>query len=1275
MASVASAPSATEWLVGGGEMGELIRSRDWSTTPLGPVERWPQSLRSAVSILLPSRAQICLFWGPELVAIYNDAYRPTMGIKHPWALGRPGREVFSEIWEDVLCPLLERVLRKGEAFWASDHPFFLERRGYAEETYFDISYDPVRDETGGVGGVFCIVAETTGRVIGERRLKTLRELGRRGMQAQSVGDVYSEAAAVLAGAAKDVPFALFYEWDAERRIARRAALAGMPPSSAAAPFEIAADGGAPWPIAQASAGDVALEAQALEAFGPLPGGPWPEPARRAVVLPVAMPAQPPFGFLVAGVSPRLEFDEAYRDYLRLLASAVSSGIANALTLETERKRVAALAQLDRAKTAFFSNVSHEFRTPLTLLLGPIEEELARAAEMGEASRRRMEMAHRNAVRLLKLVNTLLDFSRIEAGRVQARFEPVDLSACTAELASNFRSACERAGIELRVRCPSLAQPVFVDRDMWEKVVLNLVSNAFKFTFEGRIEVEVDVAGGRPRLVVRDTGIGIAAEELPRVFDRFHRVEGARSRTHEGSGIGLALVQELVRMHGGEIGVESEPGRGTTFTVTLRFGSAHLPAGRIGTRPSEKSASTGIAAAFVEEALAWLGEGKPPELPAPLLDPLPEAQGERILVVDDNADMRDYVARLLAPRWRVSTAVDGAEALEMIEREPFDLVITDVMMPRLDGFELVRRLRLDARFATLPVMMLSARAGEEARIEGLEAGADDYVVKPFGARELVAQVRSQLAILRARRAVAEERERLLESERMARKEAQLQREHLHSLFMQAPNPIAILRGPGHVIDLANPPMCHVWGRAHEDVIGRPILDALPEAREQIFPNLLDGVLRTGVPYVGKEAPFTRRVGEKAETLYFNFVYSPLRGVDEDIQGILVIAFDVTDEVHSRRQIEDLRARAEEANRTKDQFLAMLGHELRNPLSPIVSALRLLRMRGVEGAEIDILERQSRHLTRMVDDLLDVSRITRGKIDLRRRTVEIAEVVEKAMETAQPMIEARRHPVAIEVAREGLCVDADPERLAQAVSNLLTNAAKYSEPGAPIAVRAHAREGRLRLAVIDRGMGIAPEMIDRVFDLFVQQPQTIARSGGGLGLGLAIVRNLVQMHGGTVSARSEGVGRGSEFAIELPLVERPEQLPARRSPAPAPASAVTKPRRILLVDDNVDAASTLGEALRLQGHTVETAHDAAGAIAAARAFRADLALIDIGLPDLNGYELAKRLRALYRDEGLRLVAVTGYGLEADRRRAEEAGFDQHFVKPIDFGRLEAMLGALE
>ena len=457
---------------------------------------------------------------------------------------------------------------------------------------------------------------------------------------------------------------------------------------------------------------------------------------------------------------------------------------------------------------------------------------------------------------------------------------------------------------------------------------------------------------------------------------------------------------------------------------------------------------------MEEAMAWLGGEAGPALDAPLLEGLAELEPERILVVDDNADMREYIARLLSPRWRVDTAASGASALEKLRHEPFDLVITDVMMPEVDGLELVRGIRSDPALAALPVLMLSARAGEEARIEGLEAGADDYLVKPFGARELVAQVKSQLTILRTRRAAAREREGLLENERVARQEAQLQREHLYSLFMQAPNPMAILRGPRFTIDLANPPVCEVWGRRHEDVIGRPLLEALPELNEQVFPELLRGVLRTGVAYVGKEARFERHVGAQPETRYLNFVYSPLRGVDGSIDAVMVVAFEVTDEVRARRQLDGLRAQAEDANRTKDQFLAMLGHELRNPLSPIVSALHLLRMRGFTGTEIDILERQARHLTRMVDDLLDVSRIARGKIDLRKRPVELSTVVEKALETVQPMMESARHSVEIDVPRAGLCVDVDSERMAQAIGNLVSNAVKYSEAGSPIRICASA-----------------------------------------------------------------------------------------------------------------------------------------------------------------------------------------------------------------------------
>ncbi|MGH7212215.1 MAG: ATP-binding response regulator, partial [Acetobacteraceae bacterium] len=343
---------------------------------------------------------------------------------------------------------------------------------------------------------------------------------------------------------------------------------------------------------------------------------------------------------------------------------------------------------------------HEFRTPLTLILGPIEEALSRAAPDDHAW---LEVAHRNGLRLLRLVNALLDFSRVEAGRAQASYEPQDLGALTADLAGNFRAACERAGVALDVDCPPMARPVFVDRDMWEMIVLNLVSNAFKFTFQGRITVGLRDAGDAAELTVRDTGIGIAEAELPRLFERFHRVEDARGRTMEGSGIGLALVQELVRLHGGTIGVESTPGHGSVFTVRVPFGTAHLPADRIGAaRPAASSAGT--AQAFVAEALRWLPGADPNDTDSQDAPPRP-----RILLADDNADMRDYVRRLLGAQYHVEAVADGKAALEAAARIPPDLVLTDVMMPRLDGIGLLRALSDAPPTRDLPIILLSARA--------------------------------------------------------------------------------------------------------------------------------------------------------------------------------------------------------------------------------------------------------------------------------------------------------------------------------------------------------------------------------------------------------------------------------------------------------------------------------------------------------------------------------------------------------------------------------------
>ncbi|MFW3171716.1 SpoIIE family protein phosphatase [Geodermatophilus sp. CPCC 206100] len=738
----------------GGEVGRAMAERDWAQTPLGPPEGWPPELRNTVRILLTSRFSMWMGWGPELAFLYNDAYRhDTLQAKHPWALGRPASEVWAEIWHDI-GPRIESVLRTGVATWDEDLLLFLERSGYPEETYHTFSYSPLTSQGGRTEGMFCVVTETTGRVVGERRMAILGDLAAAVATTRTRPDVLAVVQEQLGRTLADLPFSLVYLFD-DTGTARLAAAAGIEPGSAAAPVSLGPEDDI-WPVERVLAGEQALLEDLAVRLPGLPTGAWQRRPAQAVAVPIASSAReagPVAGFLVAGLNPHRRYDDRYRGFIELVGNQIASGLANAGSYEAERSRAEALAELDRAKTDFFSNVSHEFRTPLTLIAGPVAALRTHpVAQADPRVREELEVIERNALRLGKLVNTLLDFSRIQAGRIDARFVPVDLAATTAELASVFRSAVTRAGLAFTVDCRPLGEPVHVDRDMWEKVVLNLLSNALKFTFAGGITVLLRRDGDAARLTVSDTGTGIPADELPRLFERFHRVADARGRSGEGSGIGLAMVRELVGLHGGSIDVDSTPGAGATFTVTLPFGTAHLPADQLGEPPPDAPGVSGGASPFVAEALRWVPTDAGRADGAPIA---PRTGAGRVLVADDNADMRDYVVRLLAPQYDVLAVADGRQALEAALADPPDLVVSDVMMPELDGVELLAALRADTRTARVPVVLLSARAGEEAAVEGLAAGADDYLVKPFSAQELLARVGAHLELGRVRMA-AEER---------------------------------------------------------------------------------------------------------------------------------------------------------------------------------------------------------------------------------------------------------------------------------------------------------------------------------------------------------------------------------------------------------------------------------------------------------------------------------------------------------------------------------------
>jgi len=1518
--------------IDGTRMGGLVREHPWQHTPLGALGNWPASLRTTVSLLLGSRHPMFVWWGESLVNIYNDAYIPVLGKRHPTALGQSAPEVWSDIWS-VVGPQAAAVIRDGRSTWNDSLLLVMERHGFTEETYFTFSYSPARDDAGRIAGVFCACNEETARVLGERRLRTLRELAAGTIEARTPHEACTKSAEVLGRSTHDLPFALVYlldpDGDTARLCGKMGFAAGHPAAIGAVRVDASddltqqaahgggeppgADAGWTWPLRDALRTRRAVLVEGVPVAQALPGGPWPEPSRRAVVLPLARAAdERPLGFLVAGLSPRLVYDDDYRGFLALVAGHIATAVATARRHEEAQRRAQALAELDRAKTAFFTNVSHELRTPLTLMLGPLAQML-QAAAPGEA-REQLALVQRNGLRLLRLVNNLLDFAALEAGWVRARFEPIDIGAFTAELASVFRSAIEKAGLALSVDCPSPRAPTYVDRDMWEKIVLNLIANALKFTFTGRVAVQLHDHGAHVELEVADTGVGIPAHELPRLFERFHRARDTRGRTYEGTGIGLALVRELVRLHGGDVTVASRPGEGSRFMVKLPTGRAHLAVDLLGTVDDvpARTAPSALASAQAEEALRWLPDAAP-QLTNGALEPpaTVTAATALVLVADDNADMRSYLRSLLGAQYRVEVAADGLGALDMARALRPDLVIADIMMPGLDGLGLLATLRGEQALRDTPLILLSARAGEEARIEGLAAGADDYLVKPFSARELLARVEAHLQLRRLRHAsqaalrASEERLRLAlqagrlcsfdfdpridrvvrsdnaaelfgipgftegtgeafarcvhpddrETFRRAIKDARLRggRYEARFRFLRPDGSVLWIQDSGQAEYDGDGRLARLRGVATDITVQKQaeeallrttaelegVLDAIAEG---IVVTDLDGTvlrmntagrrilgyrdedeyrlalpaflamwdLRTpegrpvpldawpiprvlrGEALVGWEARVRRRGAADEKTLSCNgdlvrdatgrpmlglvtfrdvtalraaeraqraseerlrliYELAPVGIAECDLEGRFLnvnqtlcamtgfsreelLARTFADVTHPDDRDEDLyrfQARREhapdfswlekryvrkdgspvwvatrgyfvrddagapryaigvaldigerklaeqtlrEADRRKDEFLAMLAHELRNPLAPMRNALEAFRLVLPPDPQLaqlrDILDRQVRQLTRMVDDLLDVTRITIGKVRLRRERMSLVAAVERAVETVQPVVAARRHRLDFERPPAPVWVQGDDVRLTQVVANLLGNAAKYTPEGGSITVRIETHATEARVEVVDDGIGIAPEMLGRVFDLFEQDERALDRSEGGLGIGLTLAKKLIELHGGSVTAASAGRGRGARFTVSLPVLDVATKEEQPHAPSRGGSGGA---RRILVVDDNADAVESLALLLELSGHEVHRAYDGTTAVELARTLRPEIALLDLGLPGMDGYAIARALRADAATAATTLIALTGYGQSTDRERSRIAGFDAHLVKPVDFEELQALLGS--
>ena len=1249
-----------------GELARLVREYDWRSTPLGEPDTWPHNLKLALRVMLHSRQPMWIGWGPSLIYFYNDAYRSIIGGKHPWALGRPISEVWRELWSDI-GQMLDNVMGGRDATYVEAQPLIMERHGYREETYYTFSYSPIPNEDGTVGGIICANTDDTQRVIGERQLALLRDLAAGATDARSWQEACESSIRALATNGRDLPFALLYLAEPGETELTLIGRTGFDDAHEAAPASLSFDEAQLWPVREAlrTHAPVLVPDLAARVASPWPKGPWQESPVQAVVLPIAPSGDAGrAGALIVGLNPFRLFDENYRSFLGLVAGQIGAAIAHAKAYEDERQRAEALAEIDLAKTAFFSNVSHEFRTPLTLMLGPLEDALGDTmqAPLDPVQRKRLVTAHRNGLRLLKLVNSLLDFSRIEAGRVVAAFEPTDLAKLTAELASNFESATDRARLSLSIDCSPLPQPVYVDRDMWEKIVLNLMSNAFKFTFEGEIGVATRLAedGTAAEVIVRDTGVGIPSRELPRLFERFHRVQGQRSRSFEGSGIGLALVQELVKLHGGTIAAESKLGHGSTFTLRLPFGSAHLPPEHVGARRTSE-ANSGRADAYVAEALRWLPHSDASEdaeddeesvAATELADNMPEwsfgrgTLGERVLVVDDNADMRDYIGRLLRKRWTVDTAVDGREALEAIRQQKPDLVLTDVMMPGLDGFGLLREIRADAQLRHLPVVMLSARAGEEARVEGLESGADDYLTKPFSARELMARINANLEMARLRRDATRE---LLESEARFRNMAN------HAPVMMW------VSDPSGSLTYLNQLWCEFTGQSLDEALGAGAWDALhPEDREHYETSFLSASMN-GEPFRA-ECRVRRSDGVYRWALS---AAAPRFSDDGAFLGYIGSIIDITHRKESERILQEANVVLErrvaaaiaerahtEAQLRQAQKMEAIGkltggvaHDFNNVLQVIAGNLQLLG-RDVAGnvraeqrlqTAIAATSRGSRLASQLLafgrrqplsPKTVNLGRLVRGIDDMLRRS--LGEGVEIETIIAGGLWNTFVDTVQVENALLNLAINARDAMQGQ--GKLTIEAGNAFLDDTYVARHGDVTAGQyVMVAVTDTGCGIPPELLERVFEPFY----TTKPEGQGTGLGLSMVYGFVKQSGGHIKIYSE-VGEGTTVRIYLPRARQPEDVETDVDTGPIMGGSET----ILVVEDDEDVRRTVVDLLSELGYRVLRAKEAQSALAIVESgVPIDLLFTDVVMPGpLSSPELARRARE--RLPNIAVLFTSGY-----------------------------------
>ena len=1012
-------------------------------------------------------------------------------------------------------------------------------------------------------------------------------------------------------------------------------------------------------------------------------------------------------------------------------------------------------ELDAFRNQYLLKVSHELCTPLALILGPVGKWL-KVGDIGDEQRQDLEVVDRNARLLYRHVSDLLDIARIDAGRLQIRYAQIDLAGLTRFIASHFEALARARGIRYLREIPD-ALSAQADAEKYQRILLNLLSNAFKFTPDGgEVALGLGAEGDRVFLRVRDNGPSIPEPLREAIFERFRQEENGFERHHGGTGLGLAIVKEFTELHGGRVAV-ADDGGGALFTVELPMAAAE---------GSEISAVCVIPDEELDQEILDELRAQPTHAAVRRHEVADDAP--LVLVAENNPDMKAFLVWALDGHYRVITAEDGQEGLSKALQLRPDLIVCDVTMPRMSGEQMVEELRQRPETANVPIVMLTTMADDALRQKLLREQVQDYLQKPFPVEELLARVH-KLVIERER-----ERERV----------------RFDALVESSPNGIVLVDREGKIANV-NSALERMFGYRRDELLGQSVDCLVPERfrerhadyrhgfvahpeartmgagrdlyglhrdgrefsveigltpleadqRPMVLATIADITVRRNAEAVLRESEATLRHAQAishmgswrldiatskmiwSEETYrifglpqgaavdldallsrvhpddqepfkaawkatlagmsYNIEHRIVVGTEEkwvceraevimNAAGQPSIAYGAVQDITARKLMEQC---LQEATRRKDEFLALLAHELRNPLAPIRNAVEIMRAIGFKEPRLDwardIIDRQVTHMTRLVDDLLEVSRITRGKVALIVKTLNLSDVVNQAVELSRPLIDSRKHTLAVQLPSLPIWTRGDLTRLTQVVANLLDNAAKYTPKGGHIALKLTSQEGEAVISVADTGQGIAPDLLPHLFEPFTQGERSLDRTQGGLGLGLTLVKNLVDLHGGRVEAYSPGVGYGAEFRVRLPCRAEGEEgdSPAKATVESAPLAG----DRVLLVDNNPDVVNSLAFLFKLKGYAVATAADGPAALRQAQAFDPQVIVLDIGLPGMDGYEVCRQLRAQRPEQGPLIVALTGYGEKKDIERAKGAGFDHHLVKPADPEKLFALIDA--